>query len=195
MKYTYFPIPAFLFLLIQLIRLTLILNLTYMNNRSKLLQMLGLVLAVTMFFTSCKPSDSAIAEAVKSKVSSVTQGLNVDVKEGVVTLTGQVADDATKAAVESALQGIKGVKTVVNNTTLPPPPPPPPPVQINPDDVLRSTIQSAFDTKGFKGITAAVSNGEVTLTGDVKKADLQKVMQVANESKPKKVINQMKVIK
>ena len=51
--------------------------------------------------------------------------------------------------------------------------------------VLRS--QSAFDAKGIKGITATVSNGEVTLTGDVKKADLQKVMQVANESKPKKV--------
>jgi len=157
------------------------------------MQMLGLALAVTILFTACKPSDAAIAEAVKTKISSVSQGLVVDVKEGVVTLTGQVADDATKAAVESALQGVKGVKSVVNNTTVPPPPPPP--VQINPDDVLRSTIQSAFDAKGIKGITATVSNGEVTLTGDVKKADLANVMQVANESKPKKVNNQMKIIK
>lgn len=154
--------------------------------------MLGLALVMTILFTACKPSDSAIAESVKSKISAVTQGLTVDVKEGVVTLTGQVADDATKAAVESALQGIKGVNSVVNNITVPPPPPP---VQINPDDVLRTTIQAAFDAQGIKGITAAVSNGEVTLTGDVKKADLQKVMQVANESKPKKVINQMKIIK
>jgi hyperosmotically inducible periplasmic protein len=164
-----------------------------MNYRSKFMQMLGLALAVTILFTACKPSDAAIAEAVKTQISTVTQGLMVDVKEGVVTLTGEVADDATKAAVESALQGIKGVKSVVNNTTVPPPPPPP--VQINPDDVLRSTIQSAFDEKGIKGITATVSNGEVTLTGDVKKADLQKVMQVANESKPRKVNNQMKIIK
>jgi hyperosmotically inducible periplasmic protein len=163
-----------------------------MNYRSKFMQMLGLALAVTILFTACKPSDAAITEAVKTKISSVSQGLMVDVKEGVVTLSGQVADDATKAAVESALQGIKGVKSVVNNTTVPPPPPP---VQINPDDVLRSTIQSAFDAKGIKGITATVSNGEVTLTGDVKKADLQKVMQVANESKPKKVNQQMKIIK
>jgi len=164
-----------------------------MNYRTKFMQMLGLALAVTILFTACKPSDAAIAEAVKTKISSVSQGLVVDVKEGVVTLTGQVADDATKAAVESALQGVKGVKSVVNNTTVPPPPPPP--VQINPDDVLRSTIQSAFDAKGIKGITATVSNGEVTLTGDVKKADLANVMQVANESKPKKVNNQMKIIK
>jgi len=164
-----------------------------MNNRTKFLQMLGLALVMTLLFTACKPSDSAIAESVKSNISAVTQGLTVDVKEGVVTLTGQVPDDATKAAVESALQGIKGVNSVVNNITVPPPPPPP--VQINPDDVLRTTIQAAFDAQGIKGITAVVSNGEVTLTGDVKKADLQKVMQVANESKPKKVINQMKIIK
>ena len=76
-----------------------------MNYRSKFMQMLGLALAVTIIFTACKPSDAAIAEAVKTKISSVTQGLVVDVKEGVVTLTGQVADDATKAAVESALAG------------------------------------------------------------------------------------------
>ncbi|MGL6266322.1 MAG: BON domain-containing protein, partial [Chitinophagaceae bacterium] len=100
-----------------------------MNYRTKFMQMLGMALAVTIIFAACKPSDAAIAEAVKTKISSVTSGLVVDVKEGVVTLTGQVADDATKAAVESALQGIKGVKSVVNNTMVPPPPPPP--VQIN----------------------------------------------------------------
>jgi osmotically-inducible protein OsmY len=163
-----------------------------MNNRKRLMNLLGLTLVISLLFTACKPSDSAIAESVKSKISAVTQGLMVDVKEGVVTLSGQVPDDATKAAVESALQGIKGVQSIVNNITVPPPPPP---VVINPDDVLRSTIQAAFDAQGIKGITAAVNNGEVTLTGDVKKADLQKVMQAANESKPKKVVNQMKIIK
>lgn len=154
--------------------------------------MLAMVLAVTVLFTACKPNDAAIAESVKAKVSAVAQGLGVDVKNGVVTLTGQVADDATKTAVESALKGLKGVKSVVNSLTVPPPPPP---VVINPDDTLRSAIQAAFDGKGIKGITSAVSNGEVTLTGDVKKADLAKVMQAANEAKPKKVINNMKVIK
>jgi osmotically-inducible protein OsmY len=110
-----------------------------------------------------------------------------------VTLSGEVKDDATKAAVESALAGIKGVKSVVNSLTVPPPPPPP--VVINPDDLLKKAIDSTFTAKGISGITAAISNGEVTLTGEVKKADLQKVMQAAMESKPRKVNNQMKIVK
>ena len=153
---------------------------------------IGMALALSVLFAACKPSDSKIAEDVKAKVSAVAQGLSVDVKDGVVTLGGQVADDATKAAVAAALTGIKGVKSVVNNITLPPPPPP---VVINPDDVLRKVVDSVFSAKGIKGITATAAAGVVTLTGDVKKADLVKVMQVANEAKPKKVLNQMKIVK
>ncbi len=153
------------------------------------------LLVITGFLflvAACKPSDSAIAESVKTAVNTIS-GVSVDVKEGVVTLSGQVADDASKAAAETAVQAVKGVKSVVNNLTVPPPPPPP--VVINPDDVLRSGIDSVFAAKGFKGITASVNNGEVTLTGNVKKADLQKVMQAANELKPRKVINQMTISK
>jgi hyperosmotically inducible protein len=163
-----------------------------MSNKFKFSGMAALFLAVAVLFSACKPNDAAIAESVKGKVSAVAQGVGVDVKNGVVTLTGQVTDEATRTAVEAALKGLKGVKSVVNNTTVPPPPPP---VVINPDDTLRSAIQASFDAKGIKGITAAVSNGEVTLTGDVKKADLAKVMQAANEAKPKKVVNNMKVVK
>jgi hyperosmotically inducible periplasmic protein len=156
----------------------------------------GLALAMTLLFGACKPSDSSIAEAVKAKIAVVAQGLTVDVKDGVVTLGGEVADEAAKAAAGAAINDVKGVKSVVNNITLlPPPPPPAPPVVINPDDVLRKTVDSVFSAKGIKGITATVAEGVVTLTGDVKKADLVKVMQVANEAKPKKVLNQMKIIK
>jgi hyperosmotically inducible periplasmic protein len=164
-----------------------------MFNKKKIMQLMGVAMISIFLMSSCKPNDAAIAEAVKSKVTALAQGLTVDVKEGVVTLSGTVADDATKAAVESALAGIKGVKSVVNNMSVPPPPPPP--VQINPDEVLKTTIQAAFTTQGITGITATVDSGVVTLTGDVKKTDLQKVMQVANESKPKKVNNRMKIIK
>lgn len=151
------------------------------------------VLGFALVFAACKPSDAKIEESVKAKVSAVAPSVMATVKDGVVTLTGEVADEAAKAAAAAAVDGIKGVKSVVNNLTLPPPPPPP--VVINPDDVLRNSIDSAFKAKGITGISAAVSNGEVTLTGNVKKADLQKVMQAANEIKPKKVINQMVVSK
>lgn len=164
-----------------------------MKSRTAILRTLGIAMATAVLFAACKPSDAAIAESVKSKVTALAEGIGVDVKEGVVTLSGQVKDEAAKAAVEAALTGIKGVKSVVNNITLPPPPPPP--VVINPDDILKKAIDSTFTAKGISGIAVAIANGEVTLTGDVKKADLQKVMQAAMESKPKKVNNQMKIIK
>jgi hyperosmotically inducible periplasmic protein len=151
------------------------------------------ILGFALVFAACKPSDAKIEEAVKAKVSAVAPSATVSVKDGVVTLAGEVMDEAAKSAAQAATEGIKGVKSVVNDLTLPPPPPPP--VVINPDDVLRNSIDSAFKAKGITGITAAVSNGEVTLTGNVKKADLQKVMQAANEIKPKKVVNQMVVSK
>jgi osmotically-inducible protein OsmY len=149
------------------------------------------IAVIALLFASCKPSDEKIAEAVKAKIGAVASTINVSVADGVATLTGEVKDEATKAAAETALQGIKGLKSVVNSLTVPPPPPPP--VVINPDDVLRKGIDSVFAAKSIKGVTAAVAEGVVTLTGTIKKSELTKVMQAANELKPKKVLNQMTI--
>ncbi|MFN5477533.1 MAG: BON domain-containing protein [Sphingobacteriales bacterium] len=149
------------------------------------------IAVIALLFASCKPSDEKIAEAVKAKIGAVASTVNVSVADGVATLTGEVKDDATKAAAETALQGIKGLKSVVNSLTVPPPPPPP--VVINPDDVLRKGIDSVFAAKSIKGVTAAVAEGVVTLTGTIKKSELTKVMQAANELKPKKVLNQLTI--
>lgn len=144
---------------------------------------------LVLVFAACKPSDEKIAEAAKDKIGAIASSINVSVADGIATLSGEVKDDATKAAAEAALQGIKGLKSVVNNLTVPPPPPPP--VVINPDDVLRKGIDSVFAAKSIKGVTATVADGVVTLTGNAKKADLTKIMQAAMELKPKKVLNQM----
>ena len=149
------------------------------------------IAVIALLFASCKPSDEKIAEAVKAKIGAVASTINVSVADGVATLTGEVKDEATKAAAETALQGIKGLASVVNSLTVPPPPPPP--VVINPDDVLRKGIDSVFAAKSIKGVTAAVAEGVVTLTGTIKKSELTKVMQAANELKPKKVLNQMTI--
>jgi hyperosmotically inducible periplasmic protein len=149
------------------------------------------IAVIALLFASCKPSDEKIAEAVKAKIGAVASTINVSVADGVATLTGEVKDDVTKAAAETALQGVKGLKSVVNSLTVPPPPPPP--VVINPDDVLRKGIDSVFAAKSIKGVTAAVAEGVVTLTGTIKKSELTKVLQAANELKPKKVLNQMTI--
>ena len=47
-----------------------------------------------------------------------------DVKDGVVTLSGQVKDEAAKSSAETTAKGVKGVKSVINNLTVAPPPAP-----------------------------------------------------------------------
>jgi osmotically-inducible protein OsmY len=154
--------------------------------------LMGLLVASSMvFWTSCKPNDTKILEDTKAKVSAIDPNVAVEVHEGVVTLSGQVLDDAVKMEVENAAKEVKGVKSVTNNVVATPPPAPPAPVVINDDAAITTAIQSGLEMKNIKGVTVAVANGEVTLTGNARKNDLQTIMQVANESKPAKVINNL----
>jgi hypothetical protein len=63
------------------------------------------------------------------------------------------------------------------------------PVEISPDEALRTSLKDA--TKDYPTVTATVNNGEVTLTGTLERAKLQKLMQSIQSLNPKKVINQL----
>ncbi|PWV53674.1 BON domain-containing protein [Chitinophaga sp. S165] len=82
-------------------------------------------LAVCLF--ACQPSDTNVQQSVNEKLTA-TPGVSAEVKEGVVTLSGEVPDDASKMAAEDAVKGVSGVKAVTNNimvqAAVPPPPPP-----------------------------------------------------------------------
>ena len=110
------------------------------------------------------------------------------VKDGVATLTGEVADQTVKAKAETSVKAVEGIKSVTNNCTLKPLPPPPPP---SPDKTLEGTINEGLKKKSITGVTVTASNGEVTLSGTVDKAKVAEVMMTANEAKPKKVINNL----
>ncbi|ANH80855.1 hypothetical protein A8C56_07555 [Niabella ginsenosidivorans] len=76
---------------------------------------------------ACKgKSDADIKKDVDTKLATNPDfsGLTSDVKDGAVTITGTVKDDATKTAVDPAVKEVKGVKSVINEATVPPPPPP-----------------------------------------------------------------------
>ncbi|WP_343667607.1 BON domain-containing protein [Chitinophaga sp.] len=73
------------------------------------------------------------------------------------------------------------------------PEPIPAPVAVSADDSLTTKATDAI--KDFPGVTATVSNGEVTLTGEISKDKLPKVMQAVNAIHPKKVINQLTIKK
>ena len=65
------------------------------------------------------------------------------------------------------------------------------PVQINTDDELTRGVKDA--TKDFPGVTATVANGEVTLTGTIKRDRLPTLMQSIQALHPKKVNNNLTI--
>lgn len=142
-----------------------------------------LMLAFALFMSACGKSDADLLKAANDKLTAdKVTGVTVAVKDGVATLTGEVADAAVKSKAEASVKTVEGIKSVTNNCTIKPAPTPPPP---SPDKMIEGTVNEAIKKLALTGanITVAVANGEITLTGDVAKADLVKVMQAANEAK------------
>lgn len=65
------------------------------------------------------------------------------------------------------------------------------PVEISTDDQLTNGVKDA--TKDFPGVAATVNNGEVTLTGNIKRDRLPTLMQSINSLNPKKVNNNLTI--
>src|SRR3974390_2704642 len=74
-----------------------------------------------------KPSDDSITTSIKARMYSdsslKSSSVDVSTKDGVVTLTGQVSDDAARLAAEQIATKTDGVKAIVDRTTMAPPPP------------------------------------------------------------------------
>jgi hyperosmotically inducible periplasmic protein len=140
--------------------------------------------------SSCKEKDSKIQAAVETSLkNSGMPEISASVKDGVATLTGECKNDADKAAVESMVAKVNGVKQVVNNCTVAAPPPTP--VVIAADDPLSKGVTDAI--KDYPGVKADVKDGIVTLTGDIKRAELQKLMATLHTLKPKKIDNKLTI--
>lgn len=148
-----------------------------------------MTLAVALFLSACGKSDADLTKAANDKLAAdKVTGVTVAVKDGIATLTGEVADATVKSKAEASVKSVEGIKSVTNNCTMKPLPPPPPP---SPDKMIEGTVNESLKKKGITGVTVSVSNGEVTLSGTVDKAKVPEVMMAANEAKPKKVINNL----
>ena len=62
---------------------------------------------------------------------------------------------------------------------------------VNPDATIQSEVVSKLNSNGFQSVKVSVNNGEVVLSGELERDNLRKVMQIANEAKPRKVINNL----
>jgi len=151
-----------------------------------------LCLAFSLVLSSCGNKDKAITEAIDAKKKEMKDlaDLSTTVEKGTVTLSGQCPDSSARSMCEQTITAIPGVKNVVNNITVPPPPAPAP-VAIAADDPLTKSVNDAI--KDYPGVAASVKDGEITLTGDIKRAALQKLMMNLHTLKPKKINNQLTV--
>ena len=155
---------------------------------TKILLAVALITTTTLF--SCKPKDADIQAAIETKLKAKPDmaTASVSVTDGVATLSGECKDQTCKADCGKIAEDVKGVKSVINNLSIAAPPPPPvatAPVTVNPDETLKQSVTDA--TKDYPSVKADVNDGVVTLTGDIKKSDLQKLMMTLNSLKPKKV--------
>lgn len=151
---------------------------------------IAIFLSVSVLFFSCKPKDSVVQTNINEKFAATPEctGATASVSNGVATLTGEVKDDECKNVATTTAEGVKGVKSVVNNLTTTPPPPPP---AMSPDTALTQGVTDA--TKDFPTVKASVNNGEITLTGSIKRSDLKTLMQSLNSLNPTKINNQLTI--
>lgn len=142
------------------------------------------VLAISLL-VSCGPKDADIQAKVTETLKTVP-GVVAQVKEGVLTLSGNVSDDAAKAAVEAAVKEEKGIKSIVNNITVTPTlSSVVAPITIAADEVLTKAVADA--TKDYQGVTAAVKDGVISLKGTLSADKWKRLKMTLDGLSPKKV--------
>lgn len=150
--------------------------------------LMGMTVIAALSFAGCKPKDEDIKAKVEAAVKAdpMFNGAMVDVKDGVVTLSGELKDDACKAACEKAIAAIKDVKNVVNNATVTPAPAPAPaPASVTAavtDPKLQDAVKAII--KDIPGISIeGFSDKGVILKGDISKANNRKLKQALAAAK------------
>lgn len=157
----------------------------------RIVSMLAIVAVLAFSLNSCAPKDADIKKAVDTAIAANPDATNVlaDVQKGVLSLSGEVKDESVKSTIEATLKAVKGVKSVVNNLSVTPPAP----VISVQDEALIKSLTDAL--KDNQGVIFDVKEGVVTLTGEVKKADLKKLMQKVQALNPVKVDSKALTIK
>lgn len=156
----------------------------------KLMSLLTLVFLLGFFFTACDNVKDSDLEKQATEVLATNPDASdvmVTVMDKVATLSGSVPDDASKSYVESSVQGVKGIKSVINNLMVVPPAPDY--TQIN--ATLSAALPDAL--KDHPTVQAEVRDGVIVLTGQVKEKDLPILMEKMNALNPEGVENNLEI--
>jgi hypothetical protein len=134
-----------------------------------------------LMFVSCNkqvtPNDDAITTDIKAKMFSEAllkaASVNVDSKNGIVTLTGQVPDDAARLAAERIASQTNGVKQVIDSTAMAHPgpsaamyqEPPPPPASVPSRSRSKNKRNDSMNDQSKNNMNG--NSGETPTTADV----------------------------
>ncbi|MGJ1364128.1 BON domain-containing protein [Sphingobacterium spiritivorum] len=150
-------------------------------NVKRFIPVLFMAGLLTMISCKSKISDADLKTKVETAVSGNPDVL-VDVKDGVVTLSGTVATEQEKISLETAAKSAeKGVKSVVNNIVVEAAPVLPTPV----DDTLVKNVADVM--KDFPALSANVKDGVIQVTGTIEQARIKTLKQALDNLNPKKV--------
>ncbi len=161
-----------------------------MMKRSAIIYLCGIFAFIS--FYACKPNDANLQKDVQSVLVS-HPGVSASVSDGIATLTGTVASEEMKAGAERATKAVNHIKSVNNNITVSPPVAVQNTTVVTSDDVLKRGIRSSLDKEGYNDVNIDINDGEVVLTGKIKRDNLQEVMQIANDASPKRVVNKLDI--
>lgn len=149
-----------------------------------------LSIAIALFIGACGKSDADLAKAVNDKLAAEKlTGVTVAVKDGVATLTGEVADITVKTRAEASAKGVEGIKSVSNNLTTRPLPVATPAAA---DPALTGKITEDLKKAGCTGANVTVVGGKVTVTGEVPGAKYTTCIQTIQQSGITGIDNQLK---
>lgn len=139
-----------------------------------------LMLAAALMLSACGKSDADLTKAAQDKLTAdKVTGVTVAVKDGVATLTGEVADVTVKSKAEASVKSVEGIKSVTNSLTTKPLPVATPAAA---DPALTGKLNEAMKKAGVSGLTIEVVNGKATIKGTVPAAKYAEVVRIINES-------------
>ncbi len=148
-----------------------------------------LSLAIALFIGACGgKSDADLQKAAADKLAADgVAGVTVAVKDGIATLSGEVANITVKTKAETSAK-VEGVKSVVNNITLKAVPTP---VPAPADPMLKGKVEENLKKAGCTGVTVDVKDGTVTASGTVADAKYVECVQIIQQSGLGKMENKL----
>jgi hyperosmotically inducible protein len=185
-------------------------------TRQKFFGLLGAVTMAATMTTACSQSDAGVSTAVKAKFAAddtvKAHTIDVDTKDRVVTLRGEVDSAATKDRAVTIARSTDGVRDVVDAIEIAPRPAATTGVDENARDMTRETgalmgdagITTAVKSKmladstvGGLDINVDTNDAVVTLTGEVASAaEKRKAVAIARDTDGvKSVKDNLKIVK